>query len=230
MSRQSRIFIEGLSVHVIQRGLNSMTIFQRNADYQVFLAVLRMAALNRCVAVHGYVCMTTHVHIIVTPSAPGSLPRMMKEVDSGYVRYYNRLYKRTGTLWNGRYRSFSIDTDSYWLTCLRYVEQNPLRAGMVPSPEAYRWSSYPAHAFGHEPSWLTPHPVYQALGTTPEKRQLAYRALCGSSLTDEEVALVRQRLIGVRSVSDLSATCVGAVSAPSAIGVRLVSDTAPNAV
>jgi putative transposase len=195
MGKQSRIFVEGLSNHVIQKGNNGMSVFQRDADYQVLLALVRTAATNRQVAVHGFVCLATHFHLVVTPGAPQSLGRMMKEVDGRYARYFNRTYARTGPLWNGRYRSFVIDTELYWLTCLRYVEQNPVKAGIVTAADSYRWSSYAAHAFGNGVGWLADHPVYQALGNTAEKRQLAYRRLCSAPLTDDETVLVEEALV-----------------------------------
>ena len=105
--------------------------------------------------------MTNHFHLMVTPSSAGSLPKMMKAADGGYVRYYNRRQQRLGTLWNGRYRGLLIEDERYWLTCLRYVEQNPVRARMVAAPEEYVWSSHAAHTFGRWPQWLTPHPTYQ---------------------------------------------------------------------
>ena len=183
MSRHSRVFAPGISAHVIQKGNNGADIFRRHPDYEVFLAILGLVAAHRRVAVHGYVLMTTHVHLIVTPDAPDTLPQMMKDLGSRYVRYFNRLWERTGTLWNGRYRSFPIETERYWLTCLRYIEQNPVRAGMVSTPDEYRWSSSSAHAFGNGPSWLALHRVYEELGTTADRRQIAYRALCGAPLT-----------------------------------------------
>jgi len=113
---------------------------------------------------------------------------MMKQVGEEYVRYFNRKYDRIGTLWTGRYRGIDIGDEKYWLTCLRYVEQNAWRAGMVSSPDAYPWSSYRVHAFGESSDWLELHHVYLALGRTPEDRQRAYRAICGIPLADDELA------------------------------------------
>jgi putative transposase len=176
---------------VIQRGNNRTPIFKDSAHYQVFLSLLRSAAERKRVTVHGYVLMTTHYHLVVTPSMPDSLPRMMKDLGIRYVRYFNGEADRIGTLWNGRYRGLIIEDESYLLTCLRYVEQNPVRAGMVSTPDDYPWSSYAAHAHGKWPDWLTPHPLYQSLGVNQYERQRAYQVICGTQVTDGEVVLIR---------------------------------------
>jgi putative transposase len=191
MPRRSRIFIEGLSSHVIQRGNNRITIFQRAQDYEVFLELLRRATVRNPVAVHAFVLMTNHFHLLVTPTTEDALPQFMKDVDGSYVYYYNRAHQRIGTLWNGRYRGILIENVSYLLTCLRYIEQNPVRAGMVRTPEAYRWSSYAAHAFGRWPERLTAHPLYRELGSCAEARQLAYRHWCGLPLPNDHLSLLR---------------------------------------
>ena len=179
-----------------------MNIFQEAADYEAFLGLLRRAATTHGAAIHAYVLMTNHVHLIVTPRQPESLPKTMKELGSHYVRFYNKKYERTGTLWNGRYRGFLIEDEVYWLTCLRYVEQNPVRASMTNTAADYRWSSYRAHALGNWPDWLAPHPAYQALGRSGDERQRAYRALCMTPLPGDELVLSRQPVVGVRQVSD----------------------------
>jgi putative transposase len=120
-----------------------------------------------------------------------ALPRMMKELGERYVKYFNREVDRVGTLWNGRYRGLIIDDERYWLTCLRYVEQNPVRAGMVEAPGDYQWSSYRAHAGGKWDDWLTPHPLYQSLGVTASERQRAYQAICSENVADTERVLIR---------------------------------------
>jgi REP-associated tyrosine transposase len=191
MARPRRVFIAGLSVHVIQRGNNRMGIFDVPTDYEHFLELLRRTARNFAVAVHAYALMTTHFHLIVTPSSDSGLPKMMKALDGGYVRYYNKRQQRVGTLWNGRYRGLVIEDERYWLTCLRYIEQNPVRAGMVQTPEEYGWSSYSAHAQGRWPSWLTPHVVYQSLGVSNGERQRAYRCLCGRPVHRDDALLLR---------------------------------------
>ena len=209
MAGHHRIFIAGISVHIFRRGHNLMDIFHHPSDYESFLVFVKYAATDYKIDVHAYTLMTNHIHLVATPNDGLAIPDAMKEIGERYVRYYNRKYDRIGTLWCGRYRAKPIEDEQYWLTCLRYVEQNPVRAKMVSTPDAYRWSSYSAHAFGSWPDWLTPHSVYLTLGRTNDERQLAYRNLCGAPLTEDELALVRcgpRR--GVRLQSDLSQTSV----------------------
>jgi len=191
MPRRLRLFVIGLSVHVIQRGNNRGSIFGVQSDYENFLELLTRASRKYAVFIHAFVLMTTHFHLIATPTSEEGLPRMMKALDGGYVRYYNRRQQRVGTLWNGRYRGLPIDDERYWLTCLRYVEQNPVRAGMVQTPNEYEWSSYAAHAFGKWPSWLTPHVIYQSLGSSDGERQRAYRQLCARPVNPDDALLIR---------------------------------------
>ncbi len=191
MARRGRIYIAGLSVHVITRGHNHISIFECVEDYEVFLMFLVRAATRHGGSVHAFVLMTNHIHLMVTPCDRDALPRMMHEVDGRYAQYYNRRYKRIGTLWNGRHRSLLIGDERYWLTCLRYIAQNPVRARMVQTPEEYRWSSHRAHAFGAPAEWLVEHRIYTELGASADERQAAYRAICGVPLT--EAQLVEQR-------------------------------------
>jgi putative transposase len=190
MPRGRRTFIPGISVHVIQRGNNRVPIFGSSNDFEQFLELLRRSARNFCVTLHAFVLMTTHYHLIVTPTSVAGLPKMMKALDGGYVRYFNKRHERIGTLWNGRYRGLPLEDERYWLTCLRYIEQNPVRAGMVQAPHDYQWSSYSAHAFGRWPTWLTPHAVYQSLGRDDGERQRAYRELCGRSVKSDDPLLI----------------------------------------
>jgi putative transposase len=191
MPRLSRIFLPGTSAHVIQRGNDRMAIFRKEADYEVFSSFLKSAAEVESVPVNGYVLMTTHFHLLVTPESQDSVPRMMRRLGCRYVAYFNRTYERIGTLWNGRYRSLLIQDERYWLTCLRYIEQNPVRAGIVPSPERYRWSSFGAHAHGIGPDWLSPHHIFDALGSDEWQRQAAYRAICCVPLTETDAEIMR---------------------------------------
>jgi putative transposase len=132
--------------------------------------------------VHAYVLMTNHVHLLATPREAGSLPRVMQSLGRRYVRHVNTLYRRTGTLWEGRYRAAPIDSESYFLACCRYIELNPVRARMVRRPREYRWSSYRSHAHGAADALVAGHDLYDRLGRTPAERQIGYRALFRDAL------------------------------------------------
>jgi putative transposase len=172
-----------------------MSIFQSAADFAIFMALVRRAVARHGVALHGFALMKTHIHFIVTPHDGGGLPRMMQQISLKYVRYYNRQYERIGPLWSGRYRAIALDTPEYSLTCLRYIDRNPVAAGIVETPESYRWSSYLATGFGEWPIYLTPHPAYLALGDSVDTRADAYRRLCGAEIDAMDLAdLQRQDL------------------------------------
>jgi putative transposase len=185
MPRRPRIYIPGLSLHVMQRGNNRAAIFDDDWDCDHFLRLARRATFESGVAVHGYSLMKNHYHFILTPSDKHGLARAMKAIDGGYVRYYNPKHERIGTLWNGRYKARHIDDERYWLTCLRYIELNPIKAHIVADAALYKWSSYRVHAHGESSDWLEPHALYLQLGATASARQAAYRALCATSATDD---------------------------------------------
>lgn len=180
----------GLTIHVIQRGAHRTNIFRERADYECFLACLRDASKQHGVAVHGYGLMTNHVHVMATPHDATSLPRMMQQLGRWYVPYFNARYDFTGTLFQGRYRAIPVPMER-WITCLRYVEQNPVEARMVRAPEDYAWTSYGVHAFGRGPDWLTPHAVFLGLGETDAERQACYRTLSASGLSSTELEQLR---------------------------------------
>jgi len=203
MPRRPRLFIPGLSQHVIQRGNNRGAIFRAPFDYQFFFTVLCHAA-GRCgVEVHGYVLMTNHFHLIVTAASPTGLPEMMQTIGRTYVRFFNSRYERTGALWEGRYRASMLHDEKYWTTCLRYVELNPVRAGLVATPELYRWSSYRTHALGQQDPLVGPHPLYLAIGGTAVDRQRAWRTVCGAPIQDDQLARIRHAIHAGRALSDL---------------------------
>jgi len=181
--RPRRIYVPGLSAHVFQRGHNRCTVFDAPRDYDHFLDLVRHSALRYRTKVHAYALMTNHYHLIATPTGADGLPKTMKAIDCGYTKYYNRKHGRMGTLWNARYRAKLIQDESYWLTCLKYVENNPVSAGIVSAPAQYRWSSFRVHAYGAFNDWLELHQVYLQLGATPAERQQAYRAICAVSDT-----------------------------------------------
>jgi putative transposase len=191
MPRQPRVYEPGVSLHVIQRGNNRAAIFEEISDYCRLLDLIRDACRRERVDVHAFVLMTTHFHLIVTPHHERALPRFMQWVNGQYTQYYNRQHGRIGTLWNGRYRGIHLRDERYWLTCLRYIEQNPVRAQIVLKAQSYRWSSYRIHACGDPCRWLRLHDCYLRLGPTPVERQAAYRAICGIPLTENELKLQR---------------------------------------
>ena len=204
MARPSRLYIPGVSLHVINRGINRAPIFGEDIDYEWFLALLERAAASHGVSVHTYALMTNHFHLMLTPGSAVALPRTMKEVGHRYVRYYNRKYERMGTLWNSRYRAIPILDETYWLTCLRYIEQNPARAHMVAEPGDYPWSTYDIHALGRTPGWIVLHNAYLALGADPPQRQEAYRALCAISVSNAEIVRLQDPRVGLGSDPDLT--------------------------
>lgn len=191
MARLPRFFVPDLPLHVIQRGNNRAAIFVDAGDFQFYRMCLGYAARRCGVAIHAYVFMTNHVHLILTPELETSTARMMQSIGRVYVQYFNERYGRTGTLWEGRYKAAIVDDERYLLTCMRYVELNPVRAGMVVDPRAYRWSSHRANALGENDDLVRAHPTYQLLGCAPKERQAGYRELFGPSVPDQEIEIIR---------------------------------------
>jgi putative transposase len=187
MSRRPPLYVQDLSVHVYPRGINGGAIAPHDEDHERLLRSIVKATREHFVEINALTLMTTHYHLIVTPTSDGALARAMQKIGGRHTRYFNRKYRRTGTLWNERYPGSLLDDERYWYTCLRYVELNAYRAHMVAAPEDWRWSSYRFHAFGEPCEWLTPHPLYIRLGATAKARQEAYRAMCAIPLTDEEI-------------------------------------------
>jgi putative transposase len=192
MPRQPRIDLPGLPQHVIARGNNRQSCFFTDTDRATYLHYLLVAARNNECSVHAYVLMGNHVHLLVTGSRQGAVGRMMQSVGRRYVRALNNVLDRTGTLFEGRYRASPVESQAYFLACMRYIELNPVRAGMVGRPASYRWSS---HRFniGSEPSSLvTPHPEYLQLGIDMAARSRAYRALFDCPLSITEIEKIRE--------------------------------------
>ena len=194
-----------MTVHVIQRGNNKARIFESARDSALYLEWLGEAAQTYGLAVHAYVLMTTHVHLLVSLSGKNSLSRTMQSLGIRYTRYFNAAHTRTGTLWEGRFRSCVIDSDAYFIGCSRYIEMNPVRAGLAPSPEVYRWSSYRANATGRAEDSLTPHETYLRLGTDHEERWSAYRAMFAESSVafDDRLRAATNRGIGLDEVDHI---------------------------
>ena len=187
------MFVPGVTLHLRHRGNNRCAVFGDDEDYEVYLTMLESAMRRHSVSVHAFALMTTHTHLQVTPDSEYGTCDAMKELGGNYVLYFNRKYNRVGTLWTGRYGAKPILDERYWLICLRYIEQNPVRAGIVVLPEQYRWSSYRAHAFGDGPDWLASHPVFERLGANDEERRTAYRALCAIPVDTGQAVRLRFR-------------------------------------
>jgi putative transposase len=166
-------------------------MFMDDEDCQTYLSILQTVTSTTGVAVHGFALMKTHDHLLVTPSDAQALPSAMRRLGVSYVRYFNRKHDRIGTLFNERYRGFVVADDAYWLMCLRYIDQNPLRAGIVTRCEDYRWSSYRIHIGLEKSDWITPHPVFEGLGKELPHRYSVYQAICAAPLTQAE--LIAQR-------------------------------------
>lgn len=196
MPRHPRFCIADTPIHVVQRGHNRGACFASNRDRVCYLAELKQQADLHGVAVHAYVLMTNHVHLLMTPGDERGISRTMKALGESYVRYFNGAYGRTGTLWESRPYSCLVDTEGYLLTCHRYIECNPVRAGLAMDPQGYQWSSHRANALGEYSALLSPHPVMCALGNTPAERQTAYRELFQSELDSEVLDCIRDTTRG----------------------------------
>ncbi len=197
MARQPRLTVPGYPHHVIQRGNDRQVIFRDDQDRSRFLALLAEQAQQGEVAIHAYVLMDNHVHLLLTPQTDTGLPRLMQAVGRSYVRYFNSRHGRTGTLWEGRYRSSLIETDRYLLACMAYIDLNPVRAGMVDDPAHYPWSSH-RHYIGQLPTkWMSAHALIWNLGNTPFAREAAYGDLVRAGLSaSQQDALTRSALTG----------------------------------
>ncbi|ART49327.1 transposase [Acidovorax carolinensis] len=197
MARLPRLTLAGYPHHVIQRGNNRQVIFVDRQDFETMLALLAENAQKFAVAIHAYVLMDNHFHLLATPATAEALPLMMQAVGRSYVRYFNQRHGRSGTLWEGRYRSTLIETERYLLACMVYIDLNPVRAGMVALPAAWPWSSH-AHYLGQRVDKLvTPHALYWALGNTPFAREAAYAALVQTGIgSGEQAALTDAALRG----------------------------------
>ncbi len=194
MPRRPRIHLPGLPLHVVQRGHNRVACFFADDDYLAYQAWLGEALTETGCRLHAYVQMTNHVHLLLTPPDAGAVSRLMISLGRRYVQYINKTYRRTGTLWDSRYKSSLVHAEEYLLHCQRYIELNPVRAGIVGDPADYRWSSYRANGMGQGDRLLSPHPVYRQLGQDAAVRHAAYRALFRPGLDDDPIGDIRLAL------------------------------------
>lgn len=184
MARLPRLSFPGLPHHVIQRGHNGQPIFLRTTDYQYMLDLVLEYAREFDVAVHGYVLMPNHFHLLATPIAADGLPQMLQSIGRRYVRYFNDAQSRTGTLWDGRYRCTVLQPEKYTLSCMVYMDANPVRAGIATSAADYEWSSYGHYVGRRQDRLITPHAQFWGLGNTPFAREAAYGALVQEGIAD----------------------------------------------
>lgn len=196
MPRRARVLLPGCALHLIQRGNNRSACFYAEEDYLFYLKQLAEQAIKHDCAVHAWCLMTNHVHLLLTPAEPASVGMLMKGLGQRYVQYINRTYRRSGTLWEGRFRSCLVGEESYVLGCYRYIEMNPVRAGMVEHPADYRWSSYRINAQAEHSILVKPHPLYRTLGETREAQAAAYRELFRHQLDPGAVDQIRSATNG----------------------------------
>lgn len=197
MARLPRLTLPGYPHHVIQRGNNRQAIFVSKADYQTLLDLLIENANKFDVAIHAYVLMSNHFHLLVTPQTPEGLPQMMQAVGRRYVRCFNNAQKRSGTLWEGRYKSTLIQSERYLLACMAYIDLNPVRAGLVAQAGDYPWSSYGHYTGQRSDKFITPHALLWELGNTPFAREAAYAELVRSGVgAAQQKALTDSALSG----------------------------------
>ena len=197
MARLPRLTLPGYPHHVIQRGNNRQAIFANPADYQRLLDLLDDNARQFEVAIHAYVLMSNHFHLLLTPQTADGLPQMMQAVGRRYVRYFNDTQQRSGTLWEGRYRSTLIQTERYLLACMAYIDLNPVRAGLVAQAADYPWSSHGHYIGRRSDKMVTPHPLVWELGNTPFAREAAYAEMVQAGINPvQQTALTQATLSG----------------------------------
>lgn len=191
MPRKPHFMLPGVPVRVVQRGHSRAPVFFEEDDYRVYLNWLGEAAEKYTCAIHAYVLMTNHVHILTTPEQKDSISRMMQYTNRYYVPYINYHYGTSGSIWEGRYKASLVQEEDYLLACMRYIELNPVRAQMVHHPRHYRWSSYRKNGEGKTDKHVTPHSIYKGLGHTDAARRTAYRALFKAHIDQDALDTIR---------------------------------------
>ena len=192
MPRPKRLNIPGIPQHLVQRGNDRQVCFRDEADYSLYLELLNCASERHCCDVHAYVLMTNHVHILLTPHLPDGASLVFRDLGRDYVRQFNRKHGRTGTLWEGRFKSSLVDTDKYLLACYRYIELNPVRARMVDDPADYPWSSFRINALGKASDLIIPHDLWLSLGDEGPSRCLSYLSLFDSNLHVDQIKIIQK--------------------------------------
>ncbi|MEO7966343.1 MAG: transposase [Gemmatimonadaceae bacterium] len=194
MARLPRLVVPGVPLHITQRGNDRVRTFHDERDLRHYHDLLVEVTSELGCAVHAYVLMPNHVHLLVTPPDTSAPARMMQRLGARYVRYINTVHGRTGTLWEGRFRSSLVDSDRYVLSCMRYIELNPVRAGLESDPALARWSSYRFNALGEPDTLLSPHPLYLALGASPRQARDAYATSCQEALGPDVLRDIRRAI------------------------------------
>lgn len=191
MPHPFRCFRENVPAHIVSRGHSRSPTFHENADYSYFLSQLSQDVSKHLVRIHAWVLMTNHFHLLATPESSDAIPRMMQSLKSSYSKYFNEKYGKSGSVWEGRYKSAEVSNSNYVVSCYRYIELNPVRAGIVKSPSEYLWSSYHANALGARCHITTPHSTYLNLATEKDSRLSVYRGLFGSELDPKTLGSFR---------------------------------------
>ncbi|MEY4978345.1 MAG: hypothetical protein RLZZ352_615 [Pseudomonadota bacterium] len=190
MARLPRLTVPGYAHHVIQRGNNRQPIVRDDADREVLLNLVMENAQKYRVALHAYVLMDNHFHLLLTPETEDGVPQMMQALGRRYVRYFNDTHQRSGTLWEGRYKSTLVQTEAYLLACMAYIDLNPVRAGLVAQAADYRWSSHRHYVGSVQDRRLSPHALYWGLGNTPFAREAAYAEWVRNGLAAPQTARI----------------------------------------
>ena len=191
MPRKPRFYLSGVPAHVMQRGHNREPVFFEDVDYREYLKILKKVSDHYQCQIHAYVLMTNHLHLLVTPSKKNSISLMFQSIGRLYVTYINKTYKRSGTLWEGRHKGNIIETESYFMACMKYIELNPVRSKMVNDPNDYYWSSYAANAYDRPNIIITKHQLYLSLASENIERLESYRSLFDDKIEDMNLKNIR---------------------------------------
>ena len=231
MPRQARLFFPGVAAHIVQRAANGSACFRRENDYILYLLHLRELSARHRIQVHAYCLMTNHVHLLLSPESTDGCQALMKELGQCYAQYFNRTYARTGPLWGRRYYSCIAESAQYVLACYRYIELNPVRAGMVADPSEYQWSSHRVNAGAREDSLISPHEEFLALGTEESTRRPSYKALFADALNEKLLERIRVSTVGGYPLaSEAFASTLGTKLHPSRPGPRRKAGSSPRSV
>lgn len=200
--RTARLEIPGVPLHVIQRGVDRCTVFHDDQDRRCYRSLLGRACDRYRVRTHAYVLMGNHVHLLLAAAEAGAISRAMRTIGQSYAQYFNRRHGRTGTLWQGRFKSCLVGDDRYLLTVVRYIELNPVRAGMVDDPAAYPWSSVRVHLGERQEPWVVPHPLFMALGRDTRQRGEVWRRLLLEGIAADDIVAIRRHLSRERALGE----------------------------